>query len=120
MLWTLADPRSDGLVVVEFPYFETEGVHFSEPLSYVPYDEPLASPDIVHFNHGLAEVITALMNEACSSRQSKNMAPCHEPAGRRDGRRWWRRIPPARGTEPVGRYLHPAGHQVGLRVRVVS
>ena len=66
MLWTLADPRPDGLVVVEFPYFETEGVHFSEPLSYVPYDEPLASPDIVHFNHGLAEVITALMNAGMS------------------------------------------------------
>src|ERR1039457_663922 len=27
MLWTLADPRPDGLVVVEFPYFETGGVH---------------------------------------------------------------------------------------------
>jgi SAM-dependent methyltransferase len=62
MLWTLADPRPDGLVVVEFPYFETEGVHFSEPLSYVDHDEPLTSPDIVHFNHGLSEVITALMD----------------------------------------------------------
>jgi len=66
MLWTLADPRPDGLVVVEFPYFETEGVHFSEPLSYVPHDEPLASPDIVHFNHGLAQVITALMSAGMS------------------------------------------------------
>ena len=62
MLWTLADPRPDGLVVVEFPYFETEGVHFSDTVSYVAPYEPLASPDIVHFNHGLAEVITALMN----------------------------------------------------------
>ena len=62
MLWTLADPRADGLLVVEFPYFETEGVHFSEPFSYVEHDEPLGSPDIVHFNHGLGEVITALMN----------------------------------------------------------
>ena len=62
MLWTLADPRPDGLVVVEFPYFETEGVHFSEPLSYVDHDEPLTSPDILHFNHGLSEVITALMD----------------------------------------------------------
>ena len=62
MLWTLADPHPDGLVVVEFPYFETEGVHFSEPVSYVEHVEPLGSPDIVHFSHGLAEVITALMN----------------------------------------------------------
>jgi hypothetical protein len=66
MLWTLADPRPDGLVVVEFPYFETEGVRFSEPVSYVGHDEPLTSPDTVQFNHGLAEVITALMNAGMS------------------------------------------------------
>jgi len=60
MLWALADPRPDGLLVVEYPYFETEGMHFTEPASYVPHETPLASPDIVHFNHGLAEVITAL------------------------------------------------------------
>ena len=62
MLWTLADPLPDDLVVVEFPYFETEGVRFSEPLSYVDHVEPLTSPDIVHFNHGLSEVIMALMD----------------------------------------------------------
>ena len=62
MLWALADPRPDGLVVVEYPYFETAGVHFSESFSYVEHDEPLVSPDIVSFNHGLAEVITALMD----------------------------------------------------------
>ena len=61
MLWTLADPRPDGLMVVEFPYFETEGVHFTEPFSYVGHDEPLESPEIVNFNHGLAQVITALI-----------------------------------------------------------
>ena len=66
MLWTLADPRPDGLLVVEFPYFETEGVHFSDPASYVAHAEPLASPDIVHFNHGLGEVLTALMNAGMS------------------------------------------------------
>ena len=61
MLWALCDPRPDGMLVVEFPYFETEGVHLSEEHSYVEHDEPLASPDLVHFNHGLAEVIMALM-----------------------------------------------------------
>ena len=66
MLWALADPRPDGLIVVEFPYFETEGIHFSEPLSYVAHDEPLTSPDIVHFNHGLAQVITAVMEAGMS------------------------------------------------------
>jgi SAM-dependent methyltransferase len=66
MLWTLADPRPDGLLVVEYPYFETPGVRFSEPLSYVEHDRPLTSPDIVHFNHGLAEIITAIMEAGMS------------------------------------------------------
>ena len=62
MLWTLSDPRPDQLVVVEYPYIETEGIHFSETQSYVEHEEPLASPDIVCFNHGLAEVVTSLMD----------------------------------------------------------
>jgi SAM-dependent methyltransferase len=66
MLWALDDPRPDQLVVVEYPYFETEGVHISDPATYVDHDEPLASPDIVHFNHGLAEVITAVMDAGLS------------------------------------------------------
>ena len=59
MLWTLSDPRPDGLLVVEYPYFETSGVPFSETSSYSG-DGELASPDIVHFNHGLAEIFNAL------------------------------------------------------------
>ena len=66
MLWALADPRPDGLLVVEYPYFETAGVRLSSPLSYVAHDTPLASPDIVHFNHGLAEIITALLDSGLS------------------------------------------------------
>jgi SAM-dependent methyltransferase len=62
VLWSLDDPRTDELLVIEYPYFETEGVHFTEHQSYVSHDEPLASPDIIHFNHGLAEVITALLD----------------------------------------------------------
>ena len=62
MLWALDDPRPDGLLVLAYPYFETEGVPFSEPVSYVEHAGTLASPDIVHFNHGLAEIITAVMD----------------------------------------------------------
>jgi SAM-dependent methyltransferase len=62
VLWALSDPRPDGLLVLEYPYFETEGVRLSDPSSYVEHDEPLSSPDIVHFNHGLAQIITALMS----------------------------------------------------------
>ena len=62
VLWALADPRPDGLLVLTYPYFETKGVHFTESFSYVPHEEPLTSPDLVHFNHGVGQIITALLN----------------------------------------------------------
>lgn len=61
VLWALDDPRPDGLLVLAYPYFETEGVPFSEPVSYVEHAGTLESPDIIHFNHGLAQIITAVM-----------------------------------------------------------
>ena len=60
MLWALCDPRPDGLVTVEYPYFETEGTVFIEEQSYVEHEGALAAPTIVHFNHGLAEIFNAL------------------------------------------------------------
>jgi SAM-dependent methyltransferase len=66
MLWALSDPRPDGLLVTEYAYFETEGIPLSAPQSYVDHEEPLESPDIIHFNHGLAQVITALMDAGMS------------------------------------------------------
>jgi hypothetical protein len=50
-------------VVIRFPYFETPvGTVFVEPTTYVEHEGELASPTIVSFNHGLAEVITAVMD----------------------------------------------------------
>jgi len=60
VLWALDDPRPDGLPLLAFPYFETDGVRFSEVDTYVDQSEDLAAPDIVHFNHGLAEIFNAL------------------------------------------------------------
>lgn len=60
MLWSLCDPRDDELVVVEFPYFETEGTPFSEPYTYVEHEAELTAPDIISFNHSLSEVFNAL------------------------------------------------------------
>jgi SAM-dependent methyltransferase len=60
VIWAMDDPRPDGLVALEYPYFETEGVSFSEDVTYVGHDEPLAAPEIVSFNHGLAEIFNAL------------------------------------------------------------
>jgi SAM-dependent methyltransferase len=59
VLWALCDPRSDGLLVVEYPYFETDGVAFVEHDSYAGTGA-VASPRMVHFNHGLGEIFTAL------------------------------------------------------------
>jgi SAM-dependent methyltransferase len=61
MLWALCDPRPDGLLVVEFPYFEDQaGTPFTETSTYVAHEGALASPDIISFNHGLAEIVNAL------------------------------------------------------------
>ena len=34
VLWAMCDPRPDGLLVLEYPYFETEGTVFVEEESY--------------------------------------------------------------------------------------
>lgn len=60
VLWAMDDPRPDGLVALEYPYFETDGVPFNEAVTYVDHDGSLASPDTVSFNHGLAEIFNAL------------------------------------------------------------
>ncbi|XXX78202.1 methyltransferase domain-containing protein [Sorangium sp. So ce134] len=61
MLWSLADPRPDGLLVVEYPYFKVEGgTLFHETQTYVPHEGELAAPDSISFNHGLGEIISAL------------------------------------------------------------
>lgn len=62
MLWTLSDPRPDGLAVVEFAYFENDGTVFSEETSYVEHEGVLDSPTTVSFNHSLSEVFNALWN----------------------------------------------------------
>lgn len=62
VLWALSDPRPDGLLVLGYPYFETEAVTFFDEKSYVPHEGVLTSPEIRHFNHGLAEIVTALLD----------------------------------------------------------
>ena len=61
MLWALGDPRPDGLITVDYPYFETAGTTFVEEKSYVDHDGVVASPETLQFNHGLGEIITALL-----------------------------------------------------------
>jgi SAM-dependent methyltransferase len=61
MLWAMCDPRPDGLLVVEYPYFETGGTLFVEHDTYGGAGE-VSSPESVSFNHGLGEIFTALLD----------------------------------------------------------
>ncbi len=62
MLWALADSRPDRLLVVEYPYFERE-----EPLvieeggTYVETDTVFTHNLTHEWNHGLGEIVTALL-----------------------------------------------------------
>ncbi len=62
MLWALSDAYPDGSVRLDYPYFESEGILFSESKSYVEHEGTLASPDSINFNHGIGEIFTALQN----------------------------------------------------------
>jgi len=63
VLWAMSDPRDDDLLVMEFPYFEVEGgTRFVEPKTYVDHDGELAQPIIVSYNHGIGEIVTALLD----------------------------------------------------------
>lgn len=60
MLWAADDPRLDGLVTIEYPYFETAGVPFSSSETYVEHDGAISATDIISFNHALSEIFNAL------------------------------------------------------------
>ena len=63
MLWALSDPRPDGLLVVEFPYFEREEPSvWDEGGTYVETDVVFDQNLTHEWNHGLGEVITALLD----------------------------------------------------------
>jgi SAM-dependent methyltransferase len=61
MLWSLAEARPDGLLVVDFPYFERpEPVVWNEPGTYVSTDVVFTANLTHEWNHGLGEIFTAL------------------------------------------------------------
>src|ERR1700744_984418 len=63
MLWALADERDDGLLVVEYPYFERpEPMVFHDDGTYATTDAGLEGTEGHNGTHGLAEIITALMD----------------------------------------------------------
>jgi SAM-dependent methyltransferase len=63
MLWTLDEERSDALLVAEYPYFEREEpMVFDDPGTYVTTDATFSHNTTHVWNHGLGEIVTALMN----------------------------------------------------------
>jgi SAM-dependent methyltransferase len=64
MLWSLADARPDGLLVVEFPYFERdEPSVWEEGGTYVETAVVFTANTTHEWNHGLGEIVTALISE---------------------------------------------------------
>ncbi len=59
MLDTISDTRTDDLLVVRYPYFETAGTEFDDTSTYGG-EGTVSAPRGVSFNHGLGEVFTAL------------------------------------------------------------
>ena len=64
VLWSLADPRPDGVVAIEYPYFEMASpTVFDEPGTYADPDAMMANTVTHEWNHGLGEIVTALLSE---------------------------------------------------------
>jgi SAM-dependent methyltransferase len=62
MLWALQDARTDALVV-EFPYFErSEPTVWTEGGTYVSTDVEFTHNTTHEWNHGLGEIVTAVLN----------------------------------------------------------
>jgi SAM-dependent methyltransferase len=64
MLWTLADPDATGTLRVEHPYFEQpEPTRWDEGGTYVQTDVEFAHSVSYEWNHGLGEIVTALLGQ---------------------------------------------------------
>ena len=62
VMWSLDDEREDDELVIKYPYFsQTEPVKFVEETTYAG-DGLLSSPVIYDWNHGMAEVLQALID----------------------------------------------------------
>ncbi len=67
ILWALEDPRPDGLLVLEYPYFEREEPSvWDEGGTYVETDVVFEQNVTHEWNHGLGEIITALLDAGMS------------------------------------------------------
>jgi len=61
MLHALGEPRPDGLLTVEYPYFEAEPMIWDGPDTYVTTDHKITHSTSYQYSHGLGETVTALL-----------------------------------------------------------
>ncbi len=62
VLWAVADPRPDGLLVLEHPYVERpEPTIWDDDATYVSTDANFVHTRNAEWNHGLGEQVTALL-----------------------------------------------------------
>jgi len=62
MLWSIADPRPDGLLSIEYPYFERpEPIVWTAGGTYVETDVEFEHNESHEWNHGLGEIVSALL-----------------------------------------------------------
>ena len=62
MLWAIDEHRTDGLLTAEYPYFtRAEPVVFDEGGTYVQTDASFEQNTIHVWNHGIGEIVTALL-----------------------------------------------------------
>ncbi|QIG42613.1 methyltransferase domain-containing protein [Nocardioides anomalus] len=64
MMWALGDPPADGALRVELPYFEREEpMVFDDDSTYVETDHAFQHTVTHEWNHGLGEIVTALLGQ---------------------------------------------------------
>lgn len=62
VLWALDDARPDGLLALEYPYFEQDqALVWDDPGTYVETDVAFVHNITHSWNHGLGEIVTALL-----------------------------------------------------------
>jgi hypothetical protein len=63
VLWALDDERTDDLLVLEHPYFEhDEPLVWDEGGTYVETDHVFTNTTTHEWNHGLGEILTAVLD----------------------------------------------------------
>jgi SAM-dependent methyltransferase len=62
VLWAVEEPRPDGLIALEYPYFEREEpMVWDEGGTYVETDHVFTQTVTHEWNHGIGEIVTAIL-----------------------------------------------------------